>query len=191
MKNRIYTMLAAIFTLIIFTGLLATNVRAATAATTTTASDETEVRSAMEQAFGQLKSGQYDALYDVLPRASQSRISRARFINALERTRDMYQLDRMEIGAVRVKGDLAVVDTVMYGRVLRPEENEGKIIAQQYMVRENGRWRVATGDAATARTLLAANPGFGKKFPIKNPRIFVKRDGRWIDVSALMSRRRA
>lgn len=147
------------------------------------ASNDAEVRNVVEQVFEQLKSGQYSELYDLLPLASRSRISRERFENMLQRTRDMYQLDRMEIGALRVSGDIATVDTVLYGRVLRPIETEGKIVAQQYLVREDGKWRVATGDRATVRRFLAANPRFAQKFPIRASRVYVKREGRWIDVT--------
>ena len=149
--------------------------------------DETEVRGVIEQIFEELKSGQYEALYEALPAASRARISRERFTNALRRTRNMYEIDRLEIGAVRVSGDIAVADTVMYGRVLRPIASEGKIVAQQYLVREDGRWRVATGDRATVRHFLATNPRFARKFPIREPRVYVKRDGQWvaIDLSAL------
>jgi hypothetical protein len=149
-------------------------------------SDESAVRDEVRQVFEQLKSGRYGALYDTLPSASRARISRERFTSALERTQDMYRLERMEIGAVRVSGDIAVADTVMYGRLLRPVESDGKIVVQQYLVREDGRWRVATGDRATVRRFLAANPNFAKKFPIREPRFYMKRDGRWVDVSRLL-----
>jgi hypothetical protein len=157
-------------------------------------SDETEVRGVAQTVFEQLKTGRYAELYDVLPSASRSRISRERFAETLRRSSGTYKLDRMEIGSVRVSGDIAVVDTVMYGSVERPIQAEGKIVAQQYLVREEGRWRVATGDRATVRRFLAANPGFAKKFPIREPRVYVKRDGRWIDLSSTLkaaSQRRA
>ena len=157
-------------------------------------SDESEVRGVAQLVFEQLKTGRYGELYDVLPAASRSRISRERFVDMLRRSSGTYKLDRMEIGAARVSGDIAVVDTVMYGGVERPIQAEGKIVAQQYLVREEGRWRVATGDRATVRRFLAANPGFAKRFPIKEPRVYVKRDGRWIDMSSVLktaTRRRA
>jgi hypothetical protein len=157
-------------------------------------SDETEVRSVAQTVFEQLKAGHYSELYDVLPANSRARISRERFVEMLRRSSGTYRLDRMEIGAVRVSGDIAVVDTVMYGSVERPIQAEGKIVAQQYLVREEGRWRVATGDRATVKRFLAANPGFAKRFPIRDPRVYVKRDGRWIDLSDTLkatSRRRA
>ena len=156
------------------------------AAAVSSVSDEAEARSVTQEVFSQLKSGQYGALYDRLPAASRERISRARFTSALKRTRDMYELDRLEIGAVRVSGQMAVVDTVMYGRLLRPVESEGKIVAQQYLVREEGQWRVATGDPATVRRFLAANPKFAKKFSIREPRVYMKRDGRWVDVTGML-----
>lgn len=156
-------------------------------------SDEAEVRGLVQTVFEQLKSGSYGELYDVLPNASRSRISRERFVSLLRAAGGMYRLDRMEVGAVRVAGDIATVDTVMYGSVLRLTEAEGKIVAQQYLVREDGRWRVATGDRATIRRFLSAHPAFAKKFSIKEPRIYIKRDGRWVELTGALKagRRRA
>jgi hypothetical protein len=151
-------------------------------------SDEAEVRGVVQSVFEQLRSGQYGDLYDLLPNASRARISRERFMNMLQRTRNMYVLERMDIGAVRTSGDLAVVDTVFYGRVLQPIQSEGKIVAQQYLVREDGKWRVATGDRQTVKRFLAANPRFAQKFPVRQLRIYVKREGQWMDVSALKAR---
>jgi hypothetical protein len=149
-------------------------------------SDESEVRAVVQTIFEQLKGGRYGELYDALPNASRSRLSRERFTDMLRRAGGTYRLDRIEIGAVRVAGDIAAVDTVMYGSVEQPVQAEGKIVAQQYLVREEGRWRVATGDRATVNRFLAANPGFAKKFPIRQPRVFVKRDGRWVDLTTTL-----
>jgi hypothetical protein len=157
----------------------------------TPSSGEAEVRSAVEKAFAQLKAGDYGALYEILPARSKARISRARFTKALENTRNMYELDRLEIGSIRVSGNIATVDTEMFGRIKRPIESEGKIVAQQYLVREDGLWRVATGDRATIQSFLATNPSFARKFPVRQPRVFIKRDGRWIDVSSLRDAARA
>jgi hypothetical protein len=156
-------------------------------------SNEAEVRSTVERAFQQLKSGDYNSLYDVLPSASQKRLTRVQFVRALERTRGMYELDRVEIGAVRVAGDLGVVDSVVYGRGRAPFAGEAKIVARQYLVREGGRWRVTTGDRATIQPLLAANPAFAKKYPLTQPRLYMKRDNRWVDMSKELQgmRRRA
>jgi hypothetical protein len=159
-----------------------------------TARQSDEVRGLVQTVFEQLKAGRYGELYDVLPNASRSRLTRERFVELLRVAGSMYRLDRLEIGAVRVAGDLAAVDTVMYGSVLRPVQAEGKIVAQQYLVREDGRWRVATGDRATVRRFLAAHPGFAKQFPLKEPRVYVKRDGRWVELTGALKaarRRRA
>ena len=180
MRVKRYIMLAPALMLLLTT-TLATAARSA-------ADDQAEIRGVVRQVFEQLKARQYSELYDVLPSASQRRISRDRFTRALERTSDMYELERIEIGAVRASGDIAVVETTMYGRVTRPFESDGKIVAQQYLVREDGRWRVVVGDRATVQSLLADYPGFTKKYPVRNPRIYVKRDGRWVDVSSLARR---
>lgn len=143
-------------------------------------SDQTDVRSAVQKIFEQLKSGSYEALYDTLPLSSRGRISRERFVSALQKTRGLYQLDRIEIGAARVSGDLAAVDTVMYAHIAPPFNADGKLVVQQYLVREDGKWRVATGDRATIDRFLKSNPGFAKRFPIKRPQAFIKQDGKWV-----------
>ena len=145
-------------------------------------SDESEVRSAVQHIFDQLKAGQYDALYDSLPSSSRARISRERLVKGLQGTRSLYQLERIEIGAVRVSGNLAVVDTVMYARIAKPFDADGKLVVQQYLIREDGSWRVATGDTTTINRFLKSNPAFARKFPIKRARAYVNRNGQWVEV---------
>jgi hypothetical protein len=150
-------------------------------ASTARASEETEVRGVVQQVFQQLQSRDYFALYDSLPSSTRNRMSRERFVNALKRAQDRYVLDRISIGPVRVSGNVAVADTELYGRLAKPLEAEGKILVQQYLVREDGKWRVATGDSATILRFLKANPTFARKFPIRQPRIYVKQDGKWVE----------
>ena len=145
------------------------------------ASDATDVRNTVQNVFEQLKSRDFSGVYDALPGSTRNRMSRDRFVNALQRSQDFYQLDRIEIGATKVSGNLAVVDTVLFGRVVAPIQAEGKIVAQQYLVREDGKWRVATGDQATVKRFLAQNPGFGKNFRIRQPRVYVKQNNKWIE----------
>ena len=153
------------------------------------ASDQSDVRATVQSVFEQLKSRNYDALYDFLPGASRSRMSRDRFVNALQRAQDFYELDRMDIGTVKLMGNLAVVDTVLYGRVVSPIQADGKIVAQQYLLREDGKWRVATGDQSSVRKFLAANPGF-KGFTIKQPRVYIKQNEKWIEFNGRRGGRR-
>ena len=145
------------------------------------ASDETDVRAVVQQVFQQLQSHDYGGVYDSLPSATRSRMSRDRFSSALKRSQDRYVLDRITIGAVRVSGNIAVADTELYGRLAKPLEAEGKIVVQQYLVREEGKWRVATGDTATIQRFLKANPTFARKFPIRQPKIYVKQNGKWVE----------
>jgi hypothetical protein len=145
------------------------------------ASEETEVRGIVQQVFQQLQSRDYGTIYDSLPSSTRNRMSRDRFVNALKRAQDRYVLDRLNIGAVRVAGNVAVADTELFGRLSKPLEIEGKIVVQQYLVREDGKWRVATGDSATIQRFLKANPAFGRKFPIRQPRIYVKQNSKWVE----------
>lgn len=150
---------------------------------------EAEVRRAAERVFADIKAGRYEHLYDSLPSSSRQRVSRENFISALRRSQSMYKLDRMEVTNVRVSGDFAVADTVMYGHIYQPIDSDGKIVAQQYLVKEDGAWRVATGDRSLIEKFLAQNPEFAKKFPIRRPKIYIKRDGEWTDVSEMGKRR--
>ena len=149
--------------------------------TSVRASDQSDVRNTVQNVFEQLKSHNYSALYDLLPGSSRNRMSRDRFVSALERAQGFYQLDRLDIGAVKIMGNLAVVDTVLYGRVVNPIQAEGKIVVQQYLLREDGKWRVATGDQSSVKKFLAENPGFSKRFKIQQPRVYVKQGEKWIE----------
>lgn len=143
------------------------------------ASPEDDVRNVVQQTFQRLQSQNYSAVYDSLPSATQKRMSRSRFTTALQRAQGRYSLDRISIGSVRVSGDLAVADTELFGRVTTPITAEGKIVVQQYLVREGGRWRVATGDNATIQQFLKSNPAFARKFPVRQPRIYIRQGERW------------
>ena len=48
---------------------------------------------------------------------------------------------------------------------------------------KDGKWRVATGDSVTIQRFLKANTTFARKFPIRQPRIYVKQDGKWVLVN--------
>lgn len=154
------------------------------------ASEQSDVRSTVQHVFEQLKSQNYNALYDLLPGSSRNRMSRDRFVSALQRAQDFYQLDRMDVGAVKIMGNLATVDTTLYGRVVAPIQAEGKIVVQQYLLREDGKWRVATGDQSTVRKFLAENPGFSKGFKIRQPRVYIKQDNKWIEFNMPRGNRR-
>ena len=153
-------------------------------------SDESEVRTAVQRIFDQLKDGQYEALYDSLPSSTRSRMPRDRFVKGLQGTRNMYQLERIEIGPTRLSGNIAVVDTVMYAHIQQPFDADGKLVVQQYLVREDGRWRVATGDRATIDRFLKSNPAFARKFPIKRTRAYVQQNGQWVEIPMGQQRRK-
>src|SRR5262245_6566207 len=70
------------------------------------ASDESDVRQMVNKVFGQLKAHDYGSLYEVLPGSSRSRMSKDRFVSALERAQGIYELDRLDVGAVKILGDL-------------------------------------------------------------------------------------
>ena len=149
-----------------------------------------EVRAALQQTFNHLRAGRYDDVYNDLSASTRSRISRERFTGELRRTRDMYELNRMEIGAVRTESDFAAADTTLYGRVRRPFEGDGRIVVRQYLVREDGGWRIVTDDRGRVRQLLARHPQIARRFPYREPRAAILRNGRWVELGSLNALRR-
>lgn len=147
-----------------------------------TPSDESEVRSAIQRTFDQLKNGQYAALYDSLPSATRARLPKDRFVNGLQRSQNLFQLQRIDIGTVRVSGDIGVADTVMYAHIAKPFDGDGKLVVQQYVIREGGAWRVATGDNVTINRFLQHNPSFARRFPIKRPQAYLNQNGKWVAI---------
>lgn len=145
-------------------------------------SDESEVRNAIQHTFDQLKNAQYAALYDSLPASTRSRLPKDRFVNGLQRSQGLFQLQRIEIGPVRVSGDIAVADSVMYAHIAKPFDGDGKLVVQQYVIREGGSWHVVTGDNATINRFLNSNPSFAKRFPIKRPNAYLNQNGKWVAI---------
>ena len=144
-------------------------------------SDQTDVRAAVQGIFDHLKNGEYASLYDALPSSARARITRERLVQGLQQSKDVFQLQRIEIGAVRVSGNIAVVDTTMYAHV-NGFNADGKLVVQQYLVKEEGGWKVATGDTATINRFLQSNPAFGKRFPIRKPQAFVYQNNKWVPI---------
>ena len=70
----------------------------------------------------------------------------------------------------------------MYARVNKPLNADGKLVVQQYLVREDGQWRVATGDNATINRFLKANPSFARRFPIRSPKAYINQNGKWVEI---------
>src|SRR5258706_15330806 len=145
-------------------------------------SDQSDVRAAVQHIFDQLKNGQYESLYDALPASARTRLSRERLVQGLQRTQNLYQLQRIEIGTVSVSGTLAVVDTTMFAHIAKPLDGDGKLEGQQYLIREDGKWKVATGAPETINRFLKSNPSFARRFPIKKPRALINQNGNWIEI---------
>src|SRR4051794_31213752 len=169
MTNRTSACITAIFVLLITSSAFAAP------------SDQSDVRAAVQRIFNQLKNGEYSSLYDALPSSARSRTTRERLAQGLQRTQDTFELQKIDIGSVSVSGTLAVVDTTMYAHV-KPLNADGKLVVQQYLVREDGSWRVATGDTATINRFLQSNPGFAKRFPIRKPQAFVYQNNKWVPI---------
>jgi hypothetical protein len=142
-------------------------------------------RAAVQFFFALLKSGQYAALYDYLPAEMQQRVTREKLTESLKRLSGFIVLERMEVGRVQQRGDFAVIDTTFYGRLLRPLEmngqklQEGRVSVQQYLFKEQGRWKVATSDSSTRAHFLKRHPEFKRDFQFTPPQFAFKQNGQW------------
>lgn len=148
-------------------------------------------RAAVTSFFSLLKTQQYAALYDLLPSQLRQQITREQLSLSLKRLESFIVIERMEISRVQERGDYAVVDTTIYGRLKKPlsldhqEVNEGRVAAQQFLFRENGQWKIATADNRTQSFFLQRNPQFNRQFRLTPPKLEFKQDGEW----RLMGRR--
>jgi hypothetical protein len=142
-------------------------------------------RGAVTTFFNQLRTGQYESLYDQLPTEIQKVGSREQTIQSLRRLGGFITMERMEIGRVQQKGNLAVIDTTIYGRLTKPmkfqgeEISEGRVAVQQYLIKEGKEWRVITADDRTRSFFMRQNPDFASNFSLTSPRFAYKRNGAW------------
>lgn len=149
-------------------------------------------RSAVQSFFTLLKSQKYTELYDYLPSQLQQQITREQLSASLKRLDSFLTIERMEIGRVQQRGDFAVVDTTIYGSLKRPmnvngeEVKEGRTTVQQYLLKENGRWKVTTADNRTRDFFLKRNPEFKQQFHLTQPQFAFKQGGKqnghWVEM---------
>ncbi len=142
-------------------------------------------RAAVQAFFTLLKTQQYQALYDYLPSQFQQQTTREQLTQSLKRLDSFITIGKLELGRVQQKGDFAVVDTTIYGKLKQPlklnslEISEGRVATQQYLLKENGQWKVATADDRTRGYFLKRNPAFSKDFQLTRSQFAFKRDGQW------------
>jgi len=145
-----------------------------------------DARAAVNKFFSLLKSRSYPALYEFLPSDLQRQITREQLSLSLRRLDSFIMIERIEVGRVQERGDFAVVDTTIYGKLKKPmtlngeEVKEGRIAAQQFLFRESGQWKVATADNRTQSYFLKRNAEFSKQFQIAQPRFEFKQRDKWM-----------
>gem|GEM_PF-1031706 len=135
--------------------------------------------------FSLLKSQRYSSLYEYLPSKLQEQITREQLTTSLKRLETYITIERMEIRRVQQNGDYAVIDTTIYGRLKKPlkleteEADEGRITVQQFLFKEDNRWKVVTADNRARDYFLKRNPEFNKQFQFNLPRFEIKQEGQW------------
>ena len=144
-----------------------------------------DARAAVNKFFLLLKSRSYPALYECLPSDLQRQVTREQLALSLMRLDSFITIERMEVGRVQARGDFAVVDTTIYGKLKKPvtvngeEVSEGRVPAQQFLIREGGQWKVVTADNRTQSYFLKRNAEFSKQFQLAQPRFEFKQDNKW------------
>jgi hypothetical protein len=142
-------------------------------------------RSAVQNFFSLLKTQKYSELYDALPAELQQQTTREKMIASLKRLDSFIAIERLEVGRIQQHGDFAVVDTTIYGSLKKPmnfngeEVKEGRTSVQQYLLKENGKWKVVTADNRSQEFFLKRNPNFKKQFQLTPPQFAFKQQGQW------------
>lgn len=149
------------------------------------AASPASARGTLEQFFALLKTQQYPKLYELLPSELQQQLTREQLAASLKRLDEFLVIEKMQVGRVQEKGDFAVVDTMIYGKLKRPMKfneqtiSEGRVSAQQYLFKENGQWKVATADERTRAFFLKRNPAFSQQFQLTRAQFAFKQNGQW------------
>ena len=145
-----------------------------------------EARATVQKFFDLLKAHQYTALYDYLPAELQRQLTREQLTQRLKQLEDSITIEHLEIGRVQQRGDFAVVDTALYGRLKHPLElqgqkiESGKVAVQQYLIKEGKQWKITTADNNTRAQFLKRYPDFNQGFQFTQPQFFIKQDGQWV-----------
>ena len=145
----------------------------------------TSASQTVQSFFALLKGQQYAKLHELLPSQMQAQISREQLTVNLKRIEGFLTLERMQVGRVQEKGEFAVVDTTIYGKLKQPMNfngafiSEGRVVTQQYLFKENGQWKVVTADESARNFFLKRNPQFNQQFQLSKPQLAFKRDGQW------------
>ncbi len=153
-------------------------------------------REAVVRFFNLLKAGQYAELYDYLPNEMQQRMTREELDRSLSRVQSFLLIDRIVIGRTRQIEQTAVVETTIYGRLKRPltvegaAVSEGRVIAQQIVAKEGGRWKIVTADNRTRDLYLKEHPELKNKIPLTEPQLSIKQDGKWTPLASVLSKMR-
>src|SRR5215470_4336093 len=148
-------------------------------------SQSKDARAAVNKFFLLLKSRSYPALYEFLPSDLQRQVTREQLEMSLMRLDSFITIERMEVGRVQARGDFAVVNTTIYGKLKKPvtvngeEISEGRVAAQQFLFREGGQWKVVTADSRTQSYFLKRNAEFGKQFQLAQPKFEFKHKDGW------------
>ena len=144
-----------------------------------------DARAAVNKFFLLLKSRSYPSLYEFLPSDLQRQITPEQFAMSLMRLNSFITIERMEVGRVQQRGDFAVINTTIYGKLKKAvtvngeEISEGRVSAQQFLFREGGKWKVVTADNRTQSYFLKRNAEFSKQFQLAQPRFEFKQKDKW------------
>jgi hypothetical protein len=147
-----------------------------------------DARAAVNKFFLLLKSRSYPSLYEFLPSELQRQITPEQFAMSLMRLNSFITIERMEVGRVQQRGDFAVVNTTIYGKLKKPvtvngeQVSEGRVAAQQLLLREDGHWKVVTADNRTQSYFLKRNSEFGKQFQLAQPKFEFKQKDKWAPI---------
>jgi hypothetical protein len=166
--------------------ILTTVATLATGATGAQRDGETPIRTAIQRYFTQLKSGQYRQLYDSLPASFRQQTTREEVTESLKRLGQSLQIQRIEIGKVEQHGELAVASTTIYGRLAKPltlngrEIEEGRVTSLQYLIREDGRWKIASATERALRSFFQEHPEAATRFTQSHTRFELLSNGAWV-----------
>ncbi|MBN2134111.1 MAG: hypothetical protein JW737_00120 [Acidobacteria bacterium] len=143
-----------------------------------------EVQSAYAKYSTALIMGEFKTAYDCLSSSQKKTTNYKLFVEANEKMSKVTNLKASQLSSLKMKGKYAAAKAVIYLDFI-PEDKDkqvlnGKIETPVYFIKENGEWKIATGEEENMKIFLKQHPDAAKLMEPFKTQVYYKQKGIWI-----------
>lgn len=131
-----------------------------------------------------LMTGDFNGAYGYLSSHVQKLINYDLFVEASIEMEKISLLKGCQLSGLKIKGKYAGAKSIIYLDFLPEKEGgnilSGKIEAPIYFIRENEKWKIATGEDSSIEAFLKIHPAARKLYQPFSTQAYYKQKGYWI-----------